>query len=144
MTQLTDKQAFKDAFRRRIRRYHVEALDADVFLRPLSSASRARLADAHNALQANADSTVYDQAKRIQWGSVAAALVTESGEPIYGGDEVDQVGEDIDGQALDEISVEILRISGLGKTAETVSEIAKNLEPAQTSDSPSSSAGRLN
>jgi hypothetical protein len=135
MGVISTKEQLFGAFRRRIKKYTVERLGEDVYLKPLSASVRALLADAFQGMDGQPVSIT---AKALQWQTVASGLVTAEGERIFTDDDLDSIGQ-IDADVIDEISQEILRMSGLGDEATGLEEAVKNSEGAPSADSPSSS-----
>lgn len=132
---LESKDQFKIAFKRRIKKYRIERLDEEVYLRPLSAAVRATLADAFSQSDGM---PILAAAKAMQWQAVACGLVTESGDRLFSDNELEEIGK-MDADIIDELSTEILHMSGLGETSTKLGDTIKNSVGAPSADSPSSS-----
>jgi hypothetical protein len=127
MDTLTTRESLEAAFRRRIKKFHVEPLDADVFLRPLSGAARAQIGDAFESLPKEGPGRQAPLMREVSARAVAFGLVTEDGTRLYADDDLDVIIQEFEAQVLDLIATEISRISGM-------SAVPKNSPGGQTSE----------
>ncbi len=131
-----DRVELRAKFAGRIEGFRLDEFECDLHLRRLSAMARAKLGDKFNLLQssdamAKAETAVIEVQCRI----VAEGLVDEHGARLYQNDELQAIAEEFPATALDRISKEILRISGLAK--DEPEALAKNSEPTPSADSPS-------
>jgi hypothetical protein len=122
------KEAILAASRKPVR-VTIKALGGDVFLRPMSGAERIQYRETFAEMGENA--TDLDVRRRIQEPAIASGLVSETGVPQFAAEEVSALGN----AAIDEISQELLRISGM--LAASAGEAEKNSSATQSGALPS-------
>ena len=127
MDSLTTRESLQAAFRRRIKKFHVAPLDADVFIRPLSGAARAQIGDAFESLPKDGPGRQAPLMREVSARAIAFGLVTEDGIRLYSDDDLDVIIQEFDAEVLDLIATEISKISGM-------SAVPKNSSGGQTSE----------
>jgi hypothetical protein len=143
-----DRVELRKAFFSRIVKFRLEQFGLEVNLRALTGSDRAK-AQAKSVLvdkSKEADNSLEIMTKELISFVISRGLIDESGNRLYGDDEVDKVADEMPGAAMDEIFSEILSISRLNKT--NLEETAKNSSPSPSESSssglqPSSDAGTL-
>lgn len=128
-----DRVELRKKFAGKIQKFRLDEFDLDLNLRGLSGLARAKLGDKFKLLdKVEADNAAETAVIEVQCRVVAQGLVDESGQRIYRDDEYAAIAEEIPATALDKISKEILRISGLGSTE--IADAAKNSNPTPSAD----------
>lgn len=133
METLTTRNSILGAFRRRVRRVDIDDLGT-IIIRPLSGSQRATLADTYKAAAGNSQ---VELTRNVQAQVIAWALVDENGERLFGDGDVEQIAEQFDAPAMDAISLEVLRASGLTPGAQ--GDVEKNSVSGQRASSPTDS-----
>lgn len=97
----------------------------------MSGMERARLGSTFKKFAA---AEVDEQTKEVMLPALAKCLVTEAGDRIYSDDDVAELGN-LDAPVLDELLMELMRISGLNKDAAGEAEKNSVATPSDASTS---------
>ncbi len=142
-----DRLELRKAFFGRIVKHRLDQFGVEVNLRALTGLDRAK-AQAKSVIvekSKDAENSLEIITRELVSFVISRGLVDDSGNRLYGDEEVDRIGEEIPGTAMDEIFAEILSISKLNRA--DVEAAAKNSKPtlneSSKCDSPGSSDGGM-
>lgn len=116
---------------RRIHRFDSKTMGETIYFRALSGSGRAEFGKLYNQYK---ETGLDEQTRQIIIPMLSKSLVDAAGNQVYRVEDEHEIG-DFDADVFDEISQELLRISGLGTKA--VEEAEKNSVPTQSADSSS-------